>query len=96
MTSHAPSGADHSLCYTLTYRDPTGETAVRNLMGQSVQITWESGVTIHLSVGDLKPLLSQFDFRVSRKGHIWGKKKTAVLLEQGDGEVIGMEIQNDR
>lgn len=63
-------------------------------MGRSVQINWENGATIHLNVDDLRPLLALFDFRVSRKGHIWGrKKKTAVLLEQGDGEANSKGIE---
>lgn len=86
----ASSGADSSRdYYPLTYRDPTGETAVRNLMGRSVQITWENGATIHLELNTIRPLLAGLEFRMSRKGHIWGtKKKAADLLEQGDGEVI--------
>ena len=95
MTSIS-GGADRSRdYYSLTYRDPTGETAVRNLMGRSVQISWENGATIHLSVEDLRPLLAQFDFRVSRKGRIWGEKKAAPLLQQSDGDSQMKEIQND-
>lgn len=90
MTSNAPSGADTSRdYYSLTYWDPTGETAVRNLMGRSVQVTWENGATVHLDVDTIRPLLAKLSFRMSRKGHIWGtKKNAAVLREQGDGEVI--------
>lgn len=92
-----PGGADKSRdFYSLTYRDPTGETAVRNLLGRSVQITWESGAVIHLHVDDLRPLLALFDFQVSRKGHIWGtKKKAADLREQGDGRSQSKGIEND-
>ncbi|WP_454114249.1 hypothetical protein [Microbacterium maritypicum] len=73
-----PSGADSSRdYYPLTYRDPTGETAVRNLMGRSVQLTWENGATIHLDVDTIRPLLANLTFRMSRKGHIWGAKRNA-------------------
>lgn len=70
------SGADDSRdSYPLTYRDPTGEAAVRNIMGRSAQVTWEDGFIIHLTADDLRPFLAQFDFRMSRKGHIWGNKR---------------------
>ena len=79
MTS-GTGGADSSRdYYPLTYRDPTGETAVRNLMGRSVQITWENGATIHLDIDTISPLLAKLDFRMSRKGHIWGTKKKAPV-----------------
>lgn len=79
MTHVTKRGADDSRGserYSLTYRDPTGETAVRNVMGRSVQVTWEDGFIISLNSEDLKPLLAQLTFRMSRKGHIWGQKKT--------------------
>jgi hypothetical protein len=87
----ASSGADSSRdYYPLTYRDPTGETAVRNLMGRSVQITWENGATIHLELNTIRPLLAGLEFRMSRKGHIWGTKKKAPVLSgnSDEGEVI--------
>ncbi|MDQ1130678.1 hypothetical protein [Microbacterium sp. SORGH_AS_0888] len=61
--------------YRLTYRDPTGETAVRNLMGRTVQITWENGFTLYVSTDDIQPYLDQLEFRMSRKAHVWGHKK---------------------
>lgn len=85
------SGAESSRdYYPLTYRDPTGETAVRNLMGRSVQITWENGATIHLELNAIRPLLASLEFRMSRKGHIWGTKKKAPVLSgnSDEGEVI--------
>lgn len=90
------SGADKSRdYYPLTYRDPTGETAVRNLTGRSVQITWENGATIHLDVDTIRPLLAKLTFRMSRKGHIWGSKKSAPVLSgnSGEGEV---QIEGDQ
>lgn len=71
-------GADPSRDnYSLTYADPTGETAVRNLTGRTVQVSWENGATIYLNIEDLKPYLARLDFRMSRKGHLWGSKKKA-------------------
>jgi len=76
MTSQPHGGAESSRdYYPLTYRDPTGETAVRNLSGRSVQINWENGATVHLDIATILPLLSGLEFRMSRKGHIWGTKK---------------------
>lgn len=71
-----PSGGEDSRdFYSLTYRDPTGETAVRNLMGRSAVLTWENGFVLHLTAEDLKPFLANLDFQMSRKGHVWGQKK---------------------
>lgn len=73
-------GADSSRDnYSLTYADPTGETAVRNLTGRTVQVSWENGATIYLNIEDLKPYLARLDFRMSRKGHLWGSKKKAPV-----------------
>lgn len=78
MIPDSPSAADHSRHFSpLTYRDPTGETAVRNLMGRSAQLTWDNGFILHIRAEDLNPLLAQLDFQMSRKGHIWGHKKKA-------------------
>lgn len=91
MTPGDRSGADASRdYYSLTYRDPTGETAIRNLMGRSVQVTWENGATVHLDVDIIRPLLAKLNFRMSRKGHIWGTKKNAPVSSgnSGEGEVI--------
>ncbi len=76
----SPRGADISRdnFYPLTYRDPTGETAVRNLSGRTVQMSWENGATIFLDVDDVRPFLARLHFRMSRKGLIWGKRKSAV------------------
>lgn len=95
MTQKAMRDADHSRDserYSLTYRDPTGEAAVRSLMGKSAQVTWDDGFIIHLTAEDLKPLLAQLNFRMSRKGHIWGHKKKAPT-GQGEGEVTSKETQ---
>lgn len=73
-------GADHSrddYTYRLTYRDPVGEAVVRNLMGRTVQIRWENGVTLFLDIEELRPYLAQLDFHISRKGWLWGRKKKA-------------------
>lgn len=84
------SGAESSRdYYPLTYRDPTGETAVRNLMGRSVQITWENGATVHLDIDTIRPFLKALDYRMSRKGHIWGHKKiapSAVAAARGENQ----------
>lgn len=77
----ASSGADKSRdYYSLNYRDPTGEAAVRNLMGRTVTLTSEDGFLLFLNIEDLRPYLQTLDFRQSRKGHVWGsrKKKTPV------------------
>ncbi|UTT52313.1 hypothetical protein [Microbacterium maritypicum] len=95
MTQKAMRDADvtrDSERYSLTYRDPTGEAAVRNLMGKSAQVTWDDGFIIHLTAEDLKPLLAQLNFRMSRKGHIWGHKKNAPT-GQGEGEVTSKGIE---
>lgn len=80
MTDSAPSRADFSLdYYSLTYRDPTGEDAVRNLVPGNVSITWPDGYTIwipeHQAKGLLKFLLWAYSFRRSRKGHTWAQPK---------------------
>lgn len=84
MTVPATSRADFSLdYYALTYRDPTGEEAVRNLTPGNVLITWPDGYTIWIpeqqAKGLLKFLLWAYNFRASRKGHTWAspKKKNA-------------------
>lgn len=71
---------DHSLDYnSLTYRDPTGNQAVRNLMSGDVSVTWPDGFTIWLSEADARPLVhlirTYFAFRKSRKGLLWGTAK---------------------
>ncbi|WP_091226788.1 hypothetical protein [Microbacterium sp. 3J1] len=91
MSSPTPSGADQSRdYYSLTYQDPTGEAAIRNLMGRSVQVTWENGASVHLDVDTIRPLLAKLNFRMSRRGHIWGTKKSAPDLSGNsvEGEVI--------
>lgn len=74
-----PPRADHSLDYSpLTYADPTGNTAVRNLTGD-VSITWPDGFTLRIpaSAGTtLVALLAHaFTFQQSRKSHVWAKEK---------------------
>ncbi|OZB78171.1 MAG: hypothetical protein B7X41_20265 [Microbacterium sp. 14-71-5] len=93
MTS-ANGGAEASRdYYPLTYWDPTGETAVRNLMGRSVQVTWENGATIHLDIETIRPLLRVLDYQMSRKGHIWGhkKKSPAATGDQNQNPTITKE-----
>lgn len=80
MTGSAPGRADHSLnYYSLTYRDPTGEQAVRDLTPGNVSITWPDGYTIWIpeqqTKGLLKFLLWAYNFRRSRKGHTWAQPK---------------------
>lgn len=89
MTLPAPSGADiprDDNTYRLTYRDPTGETAVRNLTGRTVQVRWENGVTLFLDIEDMRPYLAQLDYHVSRKGWLWGRKKNAPSLSGNSAE----------
>jgi hypothetical protein len=72
--------ADHSLDYnSLTYRDPTGETAVRHLTGD-VQICWEeSGFTLNIPADQARKLQRflgwAYSFRMSRKAHVWATAK---------------------
>jgi hypothetical protein len=78
-----PSRAVHSPDNSrLWYADPTGNQAARNLTAGSVTVTWPDGFTVWLSEKDAKPLLgflSRFyAFEMSRKFHIWGKKKAAT------------------
>jgi HPt (histidine-containing phosphotransfer) domain-containing protein len=58
---------------SLTYRDPTGETAVRNLTPGNVSITWPNGFTVWVSEEDLAPLLAaiqaNYSLRQTRRGH---------------------------
>lgn len=83
-------GADPSRDnYSLTYADPTGETAVRNLTGRTVQVSWENGATIYLNIEDLKPYLARLEFRMSRKGHLWGKKKGPVAAGPKQNPITG-------
>lgn len=87
MTVAASRGADHSRddnTYRLTYRDPTGETAARNLTGRTVQVRWENGVTLFLDIEDMRPYLAQLDYHVSRKGWLWGRKKKSPLHMSGN------------
>lgn len=67
------SGADDTRnYYRLTYRDDTGEQAVHNIAGRTVTLTWENGLRIHVNVNDLRPFLDRLDYRLSRKGLLWG------------------------
>lgn len=80
----ASGGADKSRdYYSLTYRDPTGETAVRNLSGRTVQVTWENGAALHLDIEDLRPYLQTLEFRQSRKGLLWGSRKKKTPAATG-------------
>lgn len=75
MSPSSSSGADSSRdYYRLTYADPTGETAVRNLTGRTVQLSWENGATIHLDIDTIRPFLAHLEYQMSRKGHLWAKK----------------------
>ena len=89
MTS-TTSGAGHPRDFnSLTYRDPTGDAAIRALMGRTVQVAWEDGFIVYLNSEDLKPMLAQLNFRMSRKGHIWGHKKNApeaAATARGDNQ----------
>lgn len=96
MSLQHTGGADSSRdYYSLTYRDPTGETAVRNLQGRTVQVTWENGATIYLDIEQIRPYLAQLDYRMSRKGHLWGHKKNAPAAgsHQREGEVTPKGIR---
>jgi hypothetical protein len=92
LTNVNLSGADHSLDYnSLTYRDPTGDEAVRNLSPGDVSITWPDGFTIWVPASQAR-LLSRFlsvaySFRMSRKAHIWAtpKKNDPAALAGADG-----------
>lgn len=72
--------------YRLTYSDPTGESAVRNITGRTVQISWENGAMVSVDIDDIRPFLKSLEFRESRKGRIWGKRKKNVPAGQGEDE----------
>lgn len=98
MTSQAaakPQQGDESSradnYYRLTYADPTGERAVRNLTGRTVQISWENGTMLSVDIDDIRPFLKALEFRQSRKGRIWGKRKKNAPAGQGEGEVKELE-----
>lgn len=63
---------------SLTYRDPTGETAVRNLTPGNVSITWPDGFTVWVPEGDVAPLLAaiqaNYNLRPTRRGHLWASR----------------------
>lgn len=80
MNDSALSRADHSLdYYRLTYADPTGETAVRDLTPGNVSVTWPDGFTIWIPEQQAKHLLKfllwAYRFHTSRKGHTWAHPK---------------------
>ncbi|WP_142206756.1 hypothetical protein [Subtercola boreus] len=60
--------ADAALDYnSLTYRDQTGERAMRNLAPGQYQITHESGLRFWIDADELRPLLSQCYVTESRR-----------------------------
>lgn len=63
---------------SLTYRDPTGETAVRNLTPGNVSITWPDGSTVWIPEGDVGPLVAavqaNYNLRQTRRGHLWASR----------------------
>jgi hypothetical protein len=63
---------------SLTYRDPTGETAVRNLTPGNVSITWPDGFTVWVPEEDITPLLAaiqaNYNLRPTRRGHLWASR----------------------
>lgn len=63
-----PSQVDHSPGYSsLTYRDPTADSAIRNMLPGRYQITHESGLRFWIDSDSLRPLLEQCEARVSRR-----------------------------
>lgn len=92
MTLKSPDGLDYSLDYnSLTYRDPTGDQAVRNLTPGDVTVTWPDGFTIWIPEAHAR-LLGRFlsaaySFRMSRKAHVWAtqKQKDPAALAGADG-----------
>jgi hypothetical protein len=78
----ASSGAELSPdYYPLTYSDPTGERAVRNLAGRVFTLTAENGDRVLIRLEDLAPILDQWQYRVSRKGLIWAALKKEAPTE---------------
>lgn len=80
---HLTSQADHSPDYsTLSYRDPTGDAAVRNLTPGNISVTWPDGFTVWFTPAESQLLLRfikwSFSFRMSRKAHVWATKKKAA------------------
>lgn len=80
MTLAPNSRAGTSLdYYSLTYRDPTGEAAVRNLTPGDVTITWPDGFTVRIPEDQARGLSHflawAYTFRMSRKAHIWAAPK---------------------
>lgn len=90
-----PPRADHSLEYnSLTYADPTGNQAVRNLAPGHVSITWPDGSTVWIDerdTGILAGFLRRFyTLRMSRKARLWAtrkQEKTPGLYQQNEGPI---------
>ena len=92
LIATANSGADYSLDYnSLTYRDPTGDEAVRNLTPGDVSITWPDGFTIWIPAAQAKLLgrflTAAYAFRMSRKARLWAtqKQNDPAALAGADG-----------
>jgi len=92
MTSpnSASARADYSR-NPLTYSDPTGDTAIRNLLngGGPYTITAENGTRLFANRESLDHMLAGMTARVSRGGKIWvdphpTEKKTPTAAEFGD------------
>jgi hypothetical protein len=64
----APRQADHSLDFnSLAYRDPTADSAIRNMLPGRYQITHESGLRFWIDSDSLRPLLEQCETRIARR-----------------------------
>ena len=88
----APDRADYSRTNPLTYSDPTGEEAIRNLMngGGPFTITAENGFRLFMNRESLEYMLLGMEARVSRGGKLWvdpippKKETTPAAVEFGD------------
>lgn len=91
-SASAPSQADHSLdSNSLTYRDPTADSAIRNMLPGRYQITHESGLRFWIDSDSLRPLLDQCEVRRSRRtgrAHLHLKNKIPGTAPTVTGESI--------
>lgn len=72
LKTPAADRADYSR-NTLDYSDPTGDTAIRNLLngGGPFQITAESGIRIFVNRESLEYMMLGMKARASRNGKLW-------------------------
>ena len=99
-TPHAPSQADHSLDFnSLAYRDPTADSAIRNMLPGRYQITHESGLRFWIDSDSLRPLLEQCEVRIARRTgrtHLHLKSKNPGTAPTVTGETTAPQATSKK